>query len=187
LLAVFAGRLSPEKGLFTLVEAWAGVVNTYPTATLVLLGEGPLREDLQTAIARAGLGSRVLMPGIVDEVEPFHRAADLFVLPSTQEGMSIALLEAMALGLPVVACDIAGNRRVIQTGEHGALVPVGVAGALASAMAAVIESPDRAGAMARSARRRVQQEFSLERMARLHGELFLRLMREGRALASARG
>ena len=180
-LAVFAGRLSPEKGLFTLIDAWGCLVKSHPTATLLLVGDGPLREDLQTVISQAGLGARIQMTGMVESVEPFHRAADWFVLPSSHEGMSIALLEAMALGLPVVASDIPGNRRVLNSAEQGVLVPSGDAEALASSMRFLVESPDQALQMGRAARDRVEREFSLERMARMHGELFVRLVRQRNA------
>lgn len=179
-IAVFAGRLSPEKELPTLVEAWGRLTGTHRRATLLLLGDGPMREQLSRAISDAGLDGRIHMLGNVDDVEPIQRAADVFVLPSSQEGMSIALLEAMALGLPVVASDIPGNRRVLQAGAEGVLVPPRDAAGLVSAIRSVLEAPDCAQRMATAARARVEGEFSLARMAEAHRALFTRLVAEHR-------
>ena len=123
--AVFVGRLASEKGLDILIEAWLKVRARFPTAQLILVGEGPERAALENQARAIGLtlghDQAVSIPGSVSDPTESLRQADLFVFPSREEGMSIALLEAMALGLPVVASSIPGNRRLIDDLEQGRL------------------------------------------------------------------
>ena len=125
--AVFVGRLAPEKGLDTLIDAWPSVRATYPEARLILIGEGPERAALEDRVKALGLtlgpGQAVELPGASADPTEALRGADLFVLPSREEGMSIALLEAMALGIPLVASSIPGNRRLVSDFKHGRLAP----------------------------------------------------------------
>jgi glycosyltransferase involved in cell wall biosynthesis len=100
------------------------------------------------------------------------RDCDLFVLPSREEGMSIALLEAMALGIPLVASSIPGNRRIVADFKHGRLAPPDDPQALARVVVEQWTNFDRAFHMSRAARSRVEQEFSIRIVARKHLELF---------------
>ncbi len=174
--AVFVGRLAPEKGLDSLIAAWPAVRAEHPGATLTLLGEGPERPGLTAQVERLGLGAAVSLPGAVQEVEPHLRAADLFVLPSREEGMSIALLEAMALGVPLVASAIPGNRRLVGDFKHGRLAPPDDPAALAATVLDQWAHFDRAHHMSRAARSLVTQQYSVAAVARRHLELFERLV-----------
>src|SRR5262249_58150351 len=133
----------------------------HPTATLTLLGEGPERGALAAQIARLGLGSSVTLVGPSDDPGRKLLESDLFVLPSREEGMSIALLEAMALGIPLVASAIAGNRRLVHDFQHGRLAPTDKPDAWAQAIAAHWSDFDRAVHMGRAARRRGEREFAI--------------------------
>ena len=170
--ATFVGRLAPEKGLDTLLDAWPAVLSSFPTARLTLVGEGPERPALEARVARLGLAGAVEMPGVSDDPTQALRGADLFILPSREEGMSIALLEAMALGVPIVATSIPGNRRLLHEFKHGRLAPPDDPAALARVVTDQWSHFDRAFHMTRAARRRVQEEFSIRSMARRHLELF---------------
>jgi glycosyltransferase involved in cell wall biosynthesis len=174
--AMFVGRLAPEKGLDTLIDAWPSVRVSYPEARLVLIGEGPQRAALEARAKALGLtlgpGQAVELPGASPDAITALREADLFVLPSREEGMSIALLEAMALGIPLVASSIPGNRRLVSDFEHGRLAPPDDPEALARAIVEQWNDFDRAVHMGRAARRRVEREFSIQAMARRHLELF---------------
>ncbi|MDB5350590.1 MAG: glycosyltransferase [Planctomycetota bacterium] len=173
----FVGRLAPEKGLNVLVDAWPLVLGDRPAARLTLIGEGPERVHLQAQIASLGIGDAVLLAGPHPDPAALLCDSRLFVLPSREEGMSIALLEAMALGMPIVATDIPGNRGLMTDGVHGRLVPPGDAEALARAILAQENAPETAWAMARAARGRVQDEFSIAAVARRHLDLFGTLRR----------
>lgn len=118
LMAVFVGRLAAEKQLDRLVLLWRDVRVVEPTATLLLVGVGDEEQKLR-AMAIDG----VYFTGSVNNVAPYLQAADLFVLPSTAEGLSVAMLEAMACGLPVIATAVGGAPDVIRHGENGWLVP----------------------------------------------------------------
>lgn len=185
--AAFVGRLAPEKGLDTLIDAWPAVRAVYPAARLILIGDGPERPALE-ARARSlemkpGPDSPVELPGSADDVITVLRDVDLFVLPSREEGMSIALLEAMALGMPLVASSISGNRRIVADFKHGRLVPPDDPAALARVIVEQWTGFDRAIHMGRAARSRVEQEFSIRAMARRHLQLFSELVGEGSAAA----
>ncbi len=174
--AIFVGRLAPEKGLDTLVAAWPHVRLRFPTAQLILVGEGTERVALERLAGMVGLTvgptRSVEFPGSVASTTDVLRNADLFVLPSREEGMSIALLEAMALGMPVVASSIFGNQRLVDDFEHGRLVPPDDPVRLAHAIVEQWKNLDRAVQMGISARRRVKREFSIEVIAREHIKLF---------------
>jgi glycosyltransferase involved in cell wall biosynthesis len=169
--AVFVGRLAPEKGLDRLIAAWPEVRSRHPAARLTLVGEGPERPLLAEQIARLGLTEAVELPGAAADPTARLRAADLFVLPSREEGMSVALLEAMALGMPLVASAIPGNCRLITAGVHGQLAPDDPKG-LARAMLDQWAGFEQAVAMGRSARQRVADEYSIAAVARRHMDLF---------------
>jgi glycogen synthase len=177
--AVFVGRLAPEKGLDTLVVAWPRVRLKFPMAQLVLIGEGPERLALERLARLVGLtvgpSQPIELPGSVANVTDALRNADLFVLPSREEGMSIALLEAMALGIPIVASSILGNQRLVDDFEHGRLVPPDDPVRLARTIIEQWENPGRAAELGLAARSRVQREFSIEVIAREHLALFREL------------
>jgi len=180
--AVFVGRLAPEKGLRTLIDAWPTVRMAYPDARLILIGEGSERPALESQ-ARSlgltlGLDRAVEIPGVIADVTSALRNADLFVLPSKEEGMSIALLEAMALGIPLVASSIPGNRRLVSDFKHGRLASPEDPRALARVITEQWENFDRAFHMSRAARSRVQQEFSITAVARKHLALFEEILEQ---------
>jgi glycosyltransferase involved in cell wall biosynthesis len=171
-LAVYTGRLCEEKGLGELVDAWARVDERCPEARLCLVGEGPMRAELLRRIDAAGLIGTVVLAGAFDDVEDFLLAADLFVLPSWEEGLSLSLLEAMAAELPIVASDIPANRVIVGDQQHGLLVPTRNAAALTAAILRLMDHPDDAARMAAAARAQVAEAFSLERSVSAHLALF---------------
>ena len=176
--AAFVGRLAPEKGLDTLIDAWPAVRAAHPAARLILIGEGPERPALEARVAALGLalgpGQAVELPGAAADATAALRDADLFVLPSREEGMSIALLEAMALGIPLVASSIPGNRRLVGDFKHGRLAPPTIPRGSRASSTSSGPNFDRAFHMSRAARSRVEQEFSIRIVARKHLELFSR-------------
>jgi len=176
LLAVYAGRLDRAKGLTDLVAAWEELAARRPEARLWLAGEGPYHKDLEGQIEARGLSGRVVLAGVFDSVDEILAAADVFVLPSQEEGMSLALLEAMAAGVPVVASDIPGNRNLITHGQEGLLVPLHAVNLLRSAIVQVWDQPEQARQRAAAARKLVVGRYSLPKMADEHLTLFERLL-----------
>lgn len=132
------GRLSPEKDFGTLLHAFAKVRRALP-AKLVILGEGPERSRLESLAVSLNISHVVSMPGFVSNPYPYMKRADVFVLSSVREGLPTALIEAMALGTPVVATDCeTGPREILRNGQLGRLVNVGDAGMLAEAIVKAI-------------------------------------------------
>lgn len=109
----FAGRLVEIKGVVELVEGFAAVAEKFPHAKLAILGTGDLREKLEMLVADRNLQGRVLLAGQVPQARRLFKAFDAFILPSYREGMSIALLEAMATGLPLLVSDIPMNTSLV--------------------------------------------------------------------------
>jgi glycosyltransferase involved in cell wall biosynthesis len=178
--AVFVGRLAPEKGLDTLIAAWSHVSSAFPRAQLILAGEGRELAALQNQATTLGLtvgpGQAVEFKGLLTDPTTALRQADLFVLPSREEGMSIALLEAMALGIPIVASLIAGNQRLVEDRVHGRLVPPNDPVALARTIIEQYQAYSHAVEMGLAARHRVEREFSIRAVVRQHLALFQELI-----------
>lgn len=134
------GRLTAQKNFPLLLEAFSRVAEQRPEHRLLVLGEGPDRAALEAEAARLGLEERVSFPGFINNPYPYLREAAAFVLSSDWEGLPTVLIEALALGVPVVSTDCdSGPREILDGGRLGQLVPVGDAGALAEAMLAATE------------------------------------------------
>ena len=150
-LVVSVGRLSPEKDQLTLVQAFAKLPPGYP-ARLVLVGEGPSRSAIEQTVARLGLSESVTLAGFYPDPFVWLRRAELCVCSSRFEGFGNALIEALAMGTPVVSTDSPfGPREILRDGQFGGLVPVQNPVALASAIQASLGAPvDRSALQARS-------------------------------------
>lgn len=150
---VCIGRFAEQKGHLTLIEAMGLLGDDVPPLTLV--GDGPLRREIEQAIARLGLGDRIELTGWLcgDEVRARLAAAQALVMPSFAEGLPVVIMEAMAMRRPVIATYIAGIPELVMPGKTGWLVPAGDATALASAIRALAAAPpeelDRMGRAAR--------------------------------------
>jgi glycosyltransferase involved in cell wall biosynthesis len=139
------GRLSRQKDFGTLLRAFARVLERRP-ARLLILGEGPERETLESLISELGLQGSAALPGWVGNPYPWMTHAGAYVLSSSWEGLPSVLIEALYCGVPIVATDcISGPNEILEGGEHGLLVPVGDVGALAqgieSALAGRVPPP----------------------------------------------
>lgn len=137
-LIVCVANLLPVKGIDVLLRAWQQVSARQPAARLLLVGDGPLRHELQGLAWELGCRDSVLFAGARENVAELLRAADLFALPSRYEACSNAILEAQASALPVVACDTGGNPELIASGVTGWLVRPGSPDALAERLLALL-------------------------------------------------
>jgi len=138
---LFVGRLSAQKNVLLLLRALDGVSAEFDTT---LVGDGALEGELRQAAGDLGL-KNLTFHGRADGVElvELYRKADVFVLPSEREGMPLVLLEALAMALPIVATDVAGNRDVVVDGQNGALVPPGDSDRLRQAIRSITSDPGR--------------------------------------------
>jgi L-malate glycosyltransferase len=178
-----ACRLVPVKGLDTLLVAAGEVVRRAPRTRFVLLGDGPLMPALRRQAAELGLQRHVLLPGHRPDVRPYLRAFDLFVLPSIAEGLPMALLEAMAAGLPVVASAVGGVPEVVREGVEGLLVPPGAPAPLAAALSRLAADGPLRAAMGTRGRARVAEAFSIEATGPRYVALYSELSARARAAA----
>ena len=170
------GRLERRKGLPVLLEAIKELAPGRPGLGLCLVGEGPLRDDLEERARALGIADRVHFAGRREDVPAVLGALDVFALPSHTEGLSIALLEAAGAGRPIVATDIGGNPEVVRDGLNGLLVPPGDPRALARALAAILDDRPRAAAIGARAGRDVRERFSAEGMVRAIESLYADLL-----------
>ena len=157
-----AGRLSPEKGHRYLLDATKLLAARIPNLQVLLLGEGTERASLEAQCNALGLQGCVRLPGFQRDVLRWMRASDVVVNPSLTEGMPNVVLEAMSLGLPIVATDVGGVGDMLVNGESGLLIPAGDAHAIADAVFQLFADPDKSRALGRSANNAVQR-FSPER------------------------
>lgn len=163
-LVLAIGRLIEQKDHATLLEAFARVRETHPTARLAILGWGRLEEETRARAAALGLADAVLLPGRVEPSAWLDRA-DVFAHTSRWEGFGIVLLEAMLAGLPVVATRASAVPEIVVDGETGILVDPGDAGGVAAALTAMLGDETRRQAFAAAGRARALAEFSVARMA----------------------
>lgn len=166
------GRLNPVKDQAALISAFRHVHQMQPQARLVIVGDGQLRADLQAHIDVAGVQDVVRLVGDQDDVPRWLAGMRVFALPSRSEGYSIALLEACAAGLPIVATDVGGNREIVREGVNGALIASGDKDALAKALQGLLEQPTRAQQLGRAGREWVQREGSFLHMAARYEALY---------------
>jgi glycosyltransferase involved in cell wall biosynthesis len=152
-------RLAPQKDHATLLEA----ARLLGDVRFVIVGDGELREELE----RRADGLPVELIGARDDVPELLASFDVFAFPSLFEGLCLAVIEAQAAGVPVVATPVGGIRETVVDGETGLLVPTGDPAALAGAIRRLLDEPDLAGRLADEARRRVRERYSEQRMVEL--------------------
>jgi len=158
-------RFDPVKALDTLLRAFAIVAAAQPDARMVLLGDGPEASRLRSLAAALGIESRVRFPGFIAGASRLLPAFDLYGSASRKEGLPLALLEAMACGLPVVATRVPGHMDVVEQGVTGLLVAPDDPYALGRALRDLMAEPAGRKAMGQGGRQRVQHRFAASRMA----------------------
>ena len=156
------GRLVPNKGFEDLIEALALCRDRGNTVRCLVAGDGPLRGDLEALAARREVQSEVEFVGPVppDRVDDFLARLDVLVMPSLSEGMPMAVLQAMASGLPVVGTAVGGTAELVRPGTSGLLVPPGDSAALADALAELAGDPERRRRMGEAGRAIVESQFT---------------------------
>lgn len=177
-LIAVVGTLKEGKGHQYLIQAMPALVAHHPAAHVLFIGDGALREALASQAAALHVDSHIHFLGSRRDVPALLAASDLFVLPSLWEGLSMALLEAMATGLPVVASEVSGAVQVITTEEMGCLTPPGDVPRLTAAISQLLSDPQRAQAMGAAGKRRAVEAFSAQAQVEEHLSLYYRLLNE---------
>jgi glycosyltransferase involved in cell wall biosynthesis len=177
-LVATVGRLMEQKGHCYLIDAAARVVPSCPDTHFLFIGDGELKDALMAQTRRAGLSENIHFLGKREDVPDLLAAVDLFALPSLWEGLSVALLEAMAAGKPIVATAVSGTTQAMLHGETGLVVPPHDSQALADAIIQLLSAPAEAQAMGRAAKQHVTVNFGAQKQADEHLALYCRLLDE---------
>ncbi|QEL56754.1 glycosyltransferase family 4 protein [Chromobacterium paludis] len=157
-----AAMLRGEKGHALMLEAMARLSARWPELRYVMAGEGGERERLQAMARQLGLEARVCFAGLLPSVAPLLKRADLLVMPSSYEPLGMSQIEALALGVPVLASDTGGIPETVRDGETGVLLPPGDVAAWTRALDEALSAPARMLALAEAGRRDVRERFAPE-------------------------
>lgn len=170
------GRLSPQKAHHVLFEAVARCLPDVPSLRLVVIGDGGLGPKLHRLAEQLGIGHRTTFLGTRRDVPLLLPGLDVSCLSSVHEGVPIALIEAMAAGVPIVASDCGAVRDIVDDGEQGYLVPVGDVGRLADRLRLLAGDPGLRARLGKAGRARAEREFSIEQTARAYEDLLTELV-----------
>ena len=166
------GNLYPVKGHQYLIDAIPAVLERYPNTSFVFAGRGHLESDLKQQVNRLGLDKRVHFLGLRQDIPRILALLDVFVLPSLSEGLSMAILEAMMAGKPVIATRVGGNPEIVLDGETGFLVPPKDSHALGESLIALLKNRQLAVQFSEKGRRRAEVQFSLQTMVNAYEALY---------------
>jgi glycosyltransferase involved in cell wall biosynthesis len=172
------GRLVPQKSTRTLLQATPRLLAAEPSTRIIVVGDGPLMPELKAQAGELGIGQSVSFLGYSGDLVSIYSALDVFVLPSRYEGFPIALLEAMAMGIPVVATNILGNTDAVEDARNGLLVPYDSPQELASAILQLLSDDRLRNALRENARNRVRECYTREKFVARVESLYARLCPE---------
>lgn len=174
ILFTVVGTLKEQKGHRYLIEAVAPLIAAAPQLHILIVGDGELRGSLEAQVRAARHESSIHFLGNRSDVPAILAASDVFVLPSLWEGLPMALIEAMASGLPVIATQVSGSQQVVDPGVSGILVPPGEVTPLREAIERLIADPGQGRRLGRAAQRRIEESYSARRQAEEHLVLYRR-------------
>lgn len=170
------GRLSPEKAFNHLIRATATLIGEGHDLELWIAGDGEAREELAAMIQSLGVGDRVKLLGFVSDTLGLYHAMDLFVLSSLREGLPNVVLEALAMGVPVVSTAVAGVPKMITDGKEGLLTPIGDVAALTAAMRTAVSDAGLRSRLAAEGRALIERGYSFARRMDREREIYDRLL-----------
>lgn len=180
LFLLSVGRLAFQKGHDVLIASIPALVQHHPNLTVNICGDGPQSSILHEQIKQMGLSDRVKLLGTWSNVAPLLAIADVFILPSRSEGLSRALLEAMAAGLPIVATRVDSVEEVIVDGVHALLVPPEDPDALSKALIQMVDRPETRKNMGAAAHQLIMKSYTTDVMFEKYYELILKLLKAKR-------
>jgi L-malate glycosyltransferase len=158
------GRLVWQKGFEYLIKSLPEIAKTHPAIKVIFVGDGPFRGSLENLCCQLGVEDKTIFTGYRSDIKEFLSAIDIKVIPSLAEGFPMVTLEAMAMEKPIVATRIDGITEQITDGVEGILIPPRDPDALAAAINRIIEDKNLAHSLGSAARRRVEREFTVEKM-----------------------
>jgi len=171
-LTITSARLDKEKGHTYFLKAIHALVVKFPQTVFAFAGDGYLREDLEREAAKLGIQGNVRFLGVRFDMMALFRAADIFILPSLAEGLSLALLEAMTAGLPIIATRVQGSQDVVLHGESGYLVEPGNVESLRSAIESLLAKPELWSRFGQRGRQIVLEGYTIESVCRRYADYF---------------
>ncbi len=174
-------RLSPVKGLDLLLKVLPSLVKKHPNLQLLLVGDGPEKEPLIRQAYALGMERHLILSCAVSQTQLPLSLMTVFAAPSRQEGFGLAIVEAMAAGVPVVASDTGGPAEIIENGKTGLLIPVGDADALEQAIDSLLSDPGKASRIAQAGRQLACQKFDINRVTGQMEELYEKTIQEQKA------
>jgi len=179
-VVINVAHLAGHKGQQYLVRAIPLVLAKIPTARFFIVGGGELMDKLKTLAASLGLNQELIFTGFRRDVGAFYQIADLFVMSSVQEGLGTAVLDALALGKPVVATISGGIPEIVHDGKTGRLVAPADPLALAAGIVELLTHTGRAKQMARQGQAKIREKFSVEAMVDKNIEIYQQILKRGR-------
>jgi len=174
-------RFHPVKDHRTLIQAFAKACSTIDDVDLLLVGDGPLRGELEALVRELAIEARVRFLGVRHDISDILAAADVFAMSSLSEAASITLLEAMACGTPVVVTGVGGNPEIVRDGVDGLLTPRGDAPAMAAALGRLLGDEATRATMGRRAAERIRESYRIETTMERYARLYQDLAQPGRA------
>jgi glycosyltransferase involved in cell wall biosynthesis len=168
--------LDPEKGHLYLIQSAAGLLKEYPRLKFLIVGDGACRRELEAYAAELGIRNSLRFLGLRKDVAQLLSVMDIFVLPSLYEGLGIAVLEAMARSLPVVATRVGGVPEIIDDGKTGILVAPADSRAIAEGIRSLLEDGEKARTMGVSACEQVKKNFGINLMVEKIEKLYNTLL-----------
>ena len=165
-------RLDSIKNQTMMIRALKIIHQRYPKTFLIIVGDGPERETLESIVKELQLTSRVIFAGFREDAHLFYKIMDIFLLTSFSEGTAITLLEAMAAGLPCIATNVGGNPEIVVDKETGFLVTNDDAHDLAEKICILLDNEDAMTKMGKAARRRFEQNYTIDKMVEAYERLY---------------
>lgn len=185
----YIGRITEEKDLQTWLRVAANIARQYTKARFVIVGDGAsprLQTELQEMATGLRISERIVFTGYRQDLQNIYAALDVFFMTSCREGLSNSILEAMAMGLPVVATDVGGTKELIEDGDSGYLLPVGDSTGMTAAILKLLGDQRLRSRMALAARKRVEEKFSFQVRLRRIEDLYEQLLRGKREALNLR-
>jgi len=171
-LMAMVATFKRQKGHKVLVDAAATLIPDFPHLHFLFVGDGELIDELRNQVRELNLEQNIHFLGMRNDIPEILVASDSFVLPSLWEGLPMALIEAMASGLPVIATDVSGTRQVLESGKTGIMVEPGDAQVLAYSIMELLNNPEQAQVMGKTARKKMETMFSAKKQAEEYLTLF---------------